>query len=321
MVSSGAPPCHDGSVQVLVLGGYGAVGGEVVRRLRAQGHTALAAGRDPARADVRLDLRAGDGYRAALDGVDVVVNAAGAEDPMLATFATEAGAAFVEISANSSYIAALEQIPAKSPIIVNVGLAPGLTSLLAVAAHESAAEKGPIDIAIVLGAGEQHGAAAVEWTYGLLGRTFTDADGTRIRNFTRPKTFEIPGLGTRRLYRADFSDQHALTRDLGVPVRTYLATDSRTATMGLALATRIPGAARFVPRRLPLPGSDRWVVAAGPRDGSKSQWAHGYSESTATAIVAVRTALAARRLAPGVHQLATVLALAEVIGEDGALLE
>ena len=101
----------------------------------------------------------GASYRAALASVDVVVNAAGVEDPALAAIAAERVAAFVDITATSAYVAALERLRPRRPVLVSVGLAPGLTNLLAAAVHE--AEPGPIDIALLLGAGERHGAATV----------------------------------------------------------------------------------------------------------------------------------------------------------------
>jgi saccharopine dehydrogenase-like NADP-dependent oxidoreductase len=188
----------------------------------------LTAGRDPARADRVLDVRAGvdDAYRRALGDVDVVVNASGAEDPNLVLAATDRGVAFVDIAATTQYVAALERLTPSAPVLLSVGLAPGLTTLLATAI--STVAPGPVDIAVVLGAGERHGAAATAWTYRLLGRRFPDTHGGRpVRNFTQPRPFDLPGLGRRRLYRADFSDQHTLTRDHGVPVRTYLGLDSR----------------------------------------------------------------------------------------------
>jgi NAD dependent epimerase/dehydratase family enzyme len=76
-------------VRALVLGGYGAVGAEVVSELRAGGDDGLVAGRDPARADQVVDLHdpGAATYRTALASVDVVVNAAGIENPALAAIA------------------------------------------------------------------------------------------------------------------------------------------------------------------------------------------------------------------------------------------
>ncbi|MBF4999559.1 saccharopine dehydrogenase [Nocardia sp. BSTN01] len=301
-------------MKVLVLGGYGAVGTHVVTELRRTGVTAVAAGRNPARADTPVDL--GDplltGYRAALAGTDVVVNASGAENPALAAVAGAARCAFVDITATSAYIEALRRLPTAAPILVDVGLAPGLTDLLAHAVHRDA--PGPIDLAVLLGAGEHHGAAATEWSYRLLGRHF-HAHGQRVRNYTRPKSFRFPGhRRPRLLYRADFADQHTLSDELRVPVRTFFGLDSRTATAALAAATWLPGASR-VPRGLHFPGSDRWIVLARDRHGG-TRWAHGHGQSRATGVIAAAAAARAPDTSPGVHALPAVLGLADLPADE-----
>ncbi|MEV6280408.1 NAD-dependent epimerase/dehydratase family protein [Nocardia sp. NPDC051832] len=298
-------------MRVLVLGGYGAVGRHLVARLRADGETVLVAGRDPERADLVMDLGADEllSYRTALEGVDVVVNASGSEDVRLARLAGAADAAFVDITASAEYAGRLRDIEPVRPVIVDVGLAPGLTNLLAVAVHSP--ESGPIDLAVLLGAGEEHGAAATAWTYGLLGRSFDAGDGS-VRNFSRPSTFQLPGYGRRRMYRADFSDQHTLTRELGVPVRTYFAVDSRLATAGLAAMTWLPGAAKL-PRGLHFPGTDEWLVLARPRSGP-ARWVRGRNQSRATALLAAVAVRRARDCAAGVRPLHQLMELSELAG-------
>ncbi|PFX01628.1 hypothetical protein CJ469_01161 [Nocardia farcinica] len=279
---------------VLVLGGYGAVGAHLVRLLRAQGIPALAAGRDATRADRALDVTDLDSVAAALAGVSTVVNCAGTEDVRLAAACAGRGIAFLEISATSDYVRALERVD--GPVVLGVGLAPGLTTLLAVDALANG--PGPVDIMVGLGAGERHGPAATAWTYGLLGRHFADADGSAVRNFTRPARFALPapsGYHPFPALRADFADQHRLTRDFAVPVRTYLRMDSRLATTGLAALTWAPALRALTPRR--MPGGDRWVILARPADGP-TRWATGRGQSRATAAVAALTVRAAahRRL-------------------------
>jgi saccharopine dehydrogenase-like NADP-dependent oxidoreductase len=299
-------------VRALVLGGYGATGAPAVTLLRAGGDHAVVAGRDPARADQVIDLRSPDraAFTAALAGVDVVVNAAGIEDPALVLAAADRGVAFVDITATTSYVAAVEALAPPAPVMLSVGLAPGLTNLLAAAVHD-AAPAGAIDIGLAVGAGERHGAAGVAWSFGLIGRRFADpATGALVRNYTRPRRFDLPGLGTRRLYRADFSDQHVLTRDLGVPVRTHFGLDSRAATALLATLTWIPGGSH-APQGLHLPGGDRWVALARGEDGT-TRWAHGRRQSHATAVVAVAAARRAVGLPAGVHHLHQVMGLADV---------
>jgi hypothetical protein len=205
-------------------------------------------------------------------------------------------------------VAALERLRPPRPVLVGVGLAPGLTNLLAAAVHDT--RPGPIDIALLVGAGERHGAAATAWSYRLLGKRFGDPDGRLVRNYTRPRRFDLPGQGRRRLYRADFADRHALSRDLAVPVRTYFGVDSRLATTLLAGLTWIPGASR-APQGLHLPGTDRWLALARAADGT-TRWATGRRQSHATAVMAAAAARVAVRLPAAVQHLHTVLTLADV---------
>jgi hypothetical protein len=161
-------------MNVLVLGGYGEVGARIVTELRDHGEVALAAGRDPRRADIVIDLREPHTLTAALPGVDVVVNAAGAEEPTLVETITRHGAAFVDITATTDYVAALERLAPSRPVILSVGLAPGLTNLLAAAVHDTAPQQ-PIDIALLLGAGERYRSAApnvaADWWNDVAGPT------------------------------------------------------------------------------------------------------------------------------------------------------
>ena len=296
-------------MRALVLGGYGAVGALTTAALRERGHTAATAGRDPRRADRPCDLAEPGlrGYRDALDGMDVVVNASGAEDPALVTAAAEQGAAFVDATATTDYVRAVEGSRPRSPVLLSVGLAPGLSNLLAAAVHADAPGRDPIDLAVVLGAGEEHGAAATAWSLGLLGRTFPDpATGAPVRNLTRGRGFDLPGLGRRRLYRADFSDQHSLTRDLGRPVRTSFGLDSRVLTAGLALLTHVPGASR-VPTGVHALGTDAWVVLA--QSGGARRWARGRGQSRATARITAWAAALVEGLDAGVHHLHEVVRL------------
>ncbi|MEV0334159.1 NAD-dependent epimerase/dehydratase family protein [Nocardia sp. NPDC050717] len=274
-------------MSVLVLGGYGAVGSHLVSLLRAQEVPVITAGRDPARADRVVDLTAPNRVGDALTGVSTVVNCAGTEDIRLAEACAERGIVFVEISATSEYVQALEGVD--GPVVLGVGLAPGLTTLFA--ADLLAQGHGPVDIMIGLGSGEHHGAAATAWTYRLLGQRFADPDGTTVRNFTAPARFAIPEEAAYPLFpalRADFADQHRLTREFSVPVRSYLRMDSRLATAGLAALTWAPALRVLAPRH--MPGGDRWVVLARAADG-QTRSATGRGQSLATAAVAAAVVL------------------------------
>jgi len=272
--------------KVLVLGGYGAVGIPLMKQLaKVPEISAYSAGRDPARADVVVDLKEPGAYSTVVRDFDVVGIAVGCEEGGLGGKGDTGGVALVDITATSSYCEELEAVD--GPVLMGVGLAPGLTSVLATEAHRLG--DGPVDILIGLGGGELHGPAATAWTYGMLGTRFSDPDGRSVRNYTGMKTFRIPadvtGYRTGPAVRADFSDQHALTRDLGVPVRTYLRLDTSTATLGLAAMTWAPALQKVVPKK--LWGSDRWVAMA-RADTGPALWVSGRSQSVATAAIAAR---------------------------------
>ncbi|MBI9115689.1 NAD-dependent epimerase/dehydratase family protein [Sanguibacter suaedae] len=229
--------------RIVVLGGSGAVGSAVVGELRRLGHDAVTVGRDPARADVAVDVvRDPDGWRDALDGADAVVNASGLEEVRVAAVAHARGVPFVDISATGGYLevlrAGLTTGGTPGVLVTDVGIAPGVSNVLAAEVHRRS--PGPVDVGVVLGAGEHHGKAATRWTFDMLGRSFVDpATGRRVRNYTGARTFEVAGT-RHHLVRADFADQHTMTRELGSPVRTYFGLDDPAATRTLTFATWSP---------------------------------------------------------------------------------
>ncbi|MCU1405059.1 MAG: saccharopine dehydrogenase-like oxidoreductase [Glaciihabitans sp.] len=302
-------------MQVAILGGYGSVGRATTVALQAAGHTVLAVGRDPERADIVLDaVNDKAGIVPMLAGLDAVVNAAGIEDVTVARIITGHGIGLVDVSSNMDYLGELENLGG-APVIVGVGLAPGISSILAAAVDE--VDASITDIGIVLGAGDSHGRAAQEWTLSLLGRSFTDTETDRpVRNFSRGRKFTLPDGSRRTLLRADLSDQHEMSRDLGKPVTTSFGLDSRFATSVLAAVGRVPGSGALARRAHPSGGSD-WFVAATARAGGTSISATGTGQSEATGLVAAAAVGHLPRLAPGVTSLHTVMTLDDVANLPG----
>lgn len=302
--------------RVLVLGGYGAVGEHVSRRLADLGVEVVVGGRRRESAQrladelingspVVVDAATPTAVRAAAEPVEAVVNCSGLESVELVGAVVAGGAHLVDVSADYRYQWAVKQRAGAirktgREVLFSVGLTPGLTNLLA-AKVAADFRSGPIELVAVLGAGEDHGRAARDWLYGLMGRDFADTglQGRLVRNFTGRERRRIPGIGPCWVYRVDLSDQHVLSADLERPVTTRLGMDSRLVT-GLMALGRFTGAGRVLQAleplmaRLPL-GSDRWVVAAG-RPGQIERWATGRNESRGTGVVA---ALATVRLLDG----------------------
>jgi saccharopine dehydrogenase (NAD+, L-lysine-forming) len=106
------------------------------------------------------------------------------------------------------------------------------------------------DIYILLGLGETHGRAAIEWTVDNLSATYSVNDhGSKkqVTSFSDGKVIDfLGGLGRKTAYRFNFSDQHVLPHTLGIfSVSTRLCFDSAILIHLIASITRI-GIARWL---------------------------------------------------------------------------
>lgn len=326
----------DGSGRIVVLGGYGAVGRALVGRLVGAGRPVVVAGRDarqaaataaahPGARPAAVDLTAPASLRDTLSAGDVVVNCTGLEDLRLVQVAVAAGAHYTDITATRTYLDALATVhdtavAGRRTILCSVGLAPGLTNLLAADIDRRHPDPRPIDITLLLGLGDAYGAASHEWTLSRLGATFPDpVDGHLVRNFSDGRRVALPGgFGARRAVRFDLADQHTLTRTLDRPVTTRLAFDPAAVTTLAAAAGRLPPLGRAVAgllRRLPpVRMGTAWYAGRVERRGGPGHWTLGASQTQATAAV---TAVAVELLRdddppPGVHHLHQLVTLTDV---------
>lgn len=118
-----------------VLGGYGAVGGAVVRQLRTWAlGPVVTAGRDPQRADVTVDIGATDDVAHFCASVQLVVNCTGAPADVradVARAATSRGVPYVDAGGDEPVHELLSLPPATTqPAVLSAGMWPGLTGLL-----------------------------------------------------------------------------------------------------------------------------------------------------------------------------------------------
>lgn len=282
-------------MRALVLGARGAVGRVISEALRSGGDTVVPAGRRDVPGGERIDLTDSTGPAAlarAAAGRDVVVNASGVEDPRIGS--AVGPVPLVDISASGRY---LEALAARSPadtagIVLGAGLVPGLSTIMIEALEPQAGDD--VDLMIMLGSGEAHGAAAVEWTGGLLGAPVYDAPEPHpVVNLRSGRRFTGPDGRRRRYLRADFPDQVVLGRRRGASIRSYLTLSSAPAVLALALVARVPRL-RWLVTRAPHLGSAAWHLAAVDHRSGRSLAIAGVGQSRATGVL---TALAARRAA------------------------
>lgn len=179
-----------------------------------------------------------------LDQVKLVIMCLDPTDTRFVRACIEKGIHYVDISANGSFLSQVEQLhnealAGHATAVLSVGLAPGMTNLVAQYATRLMDQTDEIDISIMLGLGDQHGKAAIEWTIDNLSTQYEVVKDGRmfsVGSFKDGKKTDFgAGLGRKKAYRFNFSDQHVLPLTLGVPsVSTRLCFDSAPVTQLLA---------------------------------------------------------------------------------------
>ncbi|MFD5620393.1 saccharopine dehydrogenase NADP-binding domain-containing protein [Streptomyces yangpuensis] len=316
--------------RALVVGGYGAVGSVVTRTLTEwfPGRV-VPSGRDEARArrlgGVCVDVGDLAGFRQVLDelgDVSVVALCVEPEDAQLARICLERGIHLVDVGATHQLLEEVTSLHepaagAGATAVLSVGVAPGLTNLLARRVNDAVGGAERIDLTVLLGAGERHGTDAVRWTVAGLGKPAT----------ARARRVPLPGFGVRTAHPFPFSDQYTLRRTLGVPeVTTRLCLDSRPLTASL-FALRRAGLLRGVHgarqqrlltslfSRVHL-GGDGFAVRAdayrGERHATLSLTGKGQSRATGLVAAHVIRTLFTQNVPVGVHHLDQLTALADL---------
>ena len=247
---------------ILIVGGYGAVGCVIATRLAEKfPGQVVVAGRSYEKATALAQVSGGKirPFQAniftahktpeILEGVALVVMCLDLPDTQFVELCLQEGVHYIDVTASYDYmkqVEALDGVAKKgnSTVVLSVGIAPGLTNLLARYAQSQFDELENLDIHILLGLGEAHGEAAVRWMVENLNNDFTVMENgveKPVRSFADGKQTRFPGkLGKRTTYRFDFSDQHVLPRTLGIPsVSMRIAFDSALMTHFMAVMKTI----------------------------------------------------------------------------------
>lgn len=247
--------------KIVVIGGYGHVGQEISRELaKSYPGKVYAAGKTLSRAEafsqttngrvqpMQIDIREIPDEQT-LAGVRLVIMCLDQQNTAFVEACLEQGIKYIDVSANYEFLSQVEQLhhlaaANHATAILSVGLAPGLTNLLSLLAVQSLDQTDRINISLMLGLGDSHGKAAIEWTIDNLRANFhTISQGKeqpRI-SFTDGQRTNFGGtLGYRTAYRFNFADQHILPRTLNVPdVSTRLCFDHAFLTWMMSASKQI----------------------------------------------------------------------------------
>ncbi|WP_051507230.1 saccharopine dehydrogenase NADP-binding domain-containing protein [Saccharibacillus sacchari] len=234
-----------GKTDIVVIGGYGSVGRTISMQLANQfpgrvyaaGRSLRSAQRFSEETDGRVKPMqwavGSDASKRDLSSIALIVMCLDQDEPGLVEQCLEEGTHYMDITAKVDFLLKAGRLAVPSPkaaAVLSVGLAPGLTNLLAAKAAAALDETDRIEISLMLGLGEHHGKAAVEWTIDSMGADFEVAEADRLRkarSMTDGITAEFGGkLGRKRVYRFPFSDQRTLPGTLRVSdVSTRLGFD------------------------------------------------------------------------------------------------
>ncbi len=184
----------------------------------------------------------------ALDEVRLVLSCLDQADTKLVEQCLARGIDYVDISANYEFLLNVAKFDSlakqeNARVLLSVGVAPGLTNMLAARLRSRMESVDRIDILLEIGLGDDHGKAAVEWMFDSFDSEFQVLEAGQlrsVRSFDESMSIRLPGQAAKRsAYRFGFPDQLVIARSLDVPtVSTWVRFDNRMVTWLFAKASR-----------------------------------------------------------------------------------
>lgn len=242
----------------MVIGGYGAVGRIISERLcTLYPNQVIIAGRRLDKAQTlarKLNDNAipyqfdvnnwQDGEM--MQQVRLVVMCIDSPSTDFVKYCIEKGIHYIDITPTSTLIKQIEALDTQAKesnvsVVLSVGIAPGITNLLAQHALNQRPDLTNIDLYILFGLDEKHGDAGYKWVFENMTESYPLASREQnetISSLALPKKTRL--LGKRTFYSFNFADQHSLLRTTNAQqVITRLAFDSRASTKLLYLLHRM----------------------------------------------------------------------------------
>ncbi|MGE7843724.1 saccharopine dehydrogenase NADP-binding domain-containing protein [Lysinibacillus sp. NPDC093712] len=217
--------------KILVVGGYGEVGSKIAKLLmQSYPNRVWIAGRDsqkakqfcvqqnhlvsPMQLDVSMPVKPKQ-----LKNIALVIMCLEQQDTAFAELCLSEGIMYIDITASHAFLKKLEllhpvAVQHQSTAVMSVGMAPGLTNLMAMYVAQQLPSITKLHISILLGAGDKHGNAAIHWILDQLNKQYTikNHTETKITNFTNKRFVHFNKIGNRSVYQFNFSDQHTLSK-------------------------------------------------------------------------------------------------------------
>lgn len=247
--------------KILVIGGYGHVGSIICKHLdNAFPGKVYAAGRNAEKAQQLSDQSNGSIQAMVLDIEENIVSSKLEQVKQVIVCVEQTtthfvqhclqqGIDYIDISASYSFLQQIEDLQEyakqhQATAVVSVGLAPGITNLLAKYIQSKLESTSELNIYIMLGLGDRHGQAAINWTLHEALHFFDryeDNQKVKVNSFVdKGQVHFDENYGLRTAYDFNFADQHVLRHTLSIPiVKTRLCFDSVLVTTGLHILKKI----------------------------------------------------------------------------------
>ncbi len=331
--------------KILVIGGYGQVGSIICKHLdRTFPGKVYAAGRNAEKAQQLVNQSNGSIQAmvlhidkkmvpSQLEQVKQVIVCIEQKSTDFVQYCMQHGIDYIDISASYSFLQQIEALSDdakqyQTTAVVSVGLAPGITNLLAKYIQSKLESVRELTIYIMLGLGDRHGQAAVNWTLHEALHSFMryeDDQKVRVNSFVdKGNVYFDEKYGFRTAYDFNFADQHVLRHTLSIPlVKTRLCFDSAFVTKGLHILKKT-GLIHYVPNRLLTYlfstlhiGEPRFVVKVIGKDNNnqvEETMIQGTEEATITAIMACHVSqdLYERKAPVGVYHIEQLFSWEEI---------
>lgn len=338
--------------KILLVGGYGTVGKFILERL-IKNFDVIIVGRNNSKINslcelypqkltgLKLDINSDLIPKEVLESVSLVINCIDLSNIKVIEECFKQKVDYIDISATYDVIQQIEKLNSiaqlsQAKAVLSVGIAPGLTNLLAAYCKSKATKPlEKVNLSVLLGLGEAHGVAAINWTLETIASKYTiDLDGKQqeIKSFTRKITTNFPEqLGLRKAYAFNFPEQYVVRKTLGYKEATSwlcfddkLSTDLTALLASLGIFTFIKGKIKDLLVKLFTlihVGSEVFAVQADSYDKQEelcfSATLMGFQEARITGLVAAKVAemVVSGSYPYGVHHIEQLFTLDDFLPE------
>ncbi|MBP3889512.1 MAG: saccharopine dehydrogenase NADP-binding domain-containing protein [Cellulosilyticum sp.] len=338
--------------KIVILGGYGQVGGYLSKALgKKYPGRVLAVGRNLEKAKAfeaqtkglvkgrACNLSKEKEVESLLDEAQVVVMCFVPKDTTVVEKCIKRDVHYIDITPSYQKLVLLEKYEEEvrqmqTSIIFGVGICPGLTNLMVREIKEKYKEVQSVESTMLLGVGETYGMDALDWLLDNLKGTIElegQSGKKELRPFREGKKINFLSRKTQVCYPIDLADQHIIPKTLGIwDVQSRFCYDVNWITKEVALMNRFGLISKnlllkgiWVAQKLKI-GTDDYVLQIKARVRSIKSVSEtkevvyeisGSDNAKMTAYVAAATVclLLSGKVDVGVHYLEEITSLQEIL--------